>query len=63
MTSIVELLEQSTASALTEEDNKLTITKSGPVMATPAVFVGAAGYAWITLQAYDLGREHAGANG
>ncbi|GAA1176041.1 MULTISPECIES: hypothetical protein [Nesterenkonia] len=59
---IEEKLESETESALTE-DSRMSGAKLGPVMATPAAFAGAAGYAWITLQAYDLGREHAGANG
>ncbi|WP_300344344.1 hypothetical protein [Nesterenkonia sp.] len=62
MTHIIEKVERETEPQLSEHSS-MRNPGLDPVMATPAAFVGAAGYAWITLQAYDMGREHAGANG
>lgn len=62
MMNILEKMERETEPQLTVS-SAMHGARLGPVMATPAAFAGAAGYAWITLQAYDLGREHAGANG
>lgn len=59
MTTIVEKISSFTDDELVET-TEMHGAKLGPVMATPAAFAGAAGYAWITLQAYNLGRQHAG---
>lgn len=62
MSTIVETISEAVPGELNEHSGLKRVAKT-PVMATPGAFAGAAAYTWVTLQAYNMGREHAGANG